>query len=401
MCLKDTLIQLVEQFKDDISCLARGNAIGYKELKAHVLTPVNSDSVNSGSATLTQERTKQIYSTFIQRSSSMNDQLKNIAQRCMTTRTGVFYTLFQAEISDFVINDKYIQFDNGLESWKFPFEFTPAEQAVMTDIFNWFNNYWRNQSSLDVKKFDPKYADVDLNIVENFDGKSTNLRFNMIHYSILKSKASTMYIRKSLVEKDKSSVSSFYNTSYLPSIVAPEQLEKLEKLVNLLANKNYIIYGQTGSGKTTFLNYLCLNGLNSKRNLITIEDTDELNIPGVTGYLTSKNYSMSDIFKATLRQNPSHLVIGETRTGEIIDILEFSLTMNVATTLHASSFHKCIERIKTLSKASTKNYANEDVKDLIFSSMDFFIGMNKRKILEVYQNTYKGETLDERFNKIL
>lgn len=401
MCLKDTLTQYVEQFKSDIACLAKGNASGYNELKAYVLTPVNANSVANSDILLTAEQTKAVYSSYIQRSHNMNDQLKAIAQKCLTTRTGIFYTLFQADISDFVLNDQYIQFDNGLESWKFPFQFPQLEQRVMTNILEWFNNFWRNQSNIDVKKFDPKYADVDLNIVENFNGKNANLRFNMIHYSILKSKSSTIYIRKSLVDKDKNSSQSFYNTSYIPSIAPEGKTDTVKKLVNVLQNKNYIVYGQTGSGKTTFLNYVCLTNLANKRNLISIEDTDELNIPGTTGYLTSKNYSMSQIFKATLRQNPSHLIIGETRTGEIIDILEFSLTMNVATTLHASSFHKCVERIKTLSKSSPKSYTNEDVKDLIFSSMDYFVGMEKRKILEVYKNTYQGETLDERFTKII
>lgn len=141
---------------------------------------------------------------------------------------------------------------------------------------------------------------------------------------------------------------------------------------------SYIIFGEVGSGKTTLLRYMANYQLEKKDNLCTIEDTKELNIDVPLAELTNNHANIHDLFVNTLRQYPSHVIIGETRTDEIVDILENALTINVGTTIHAGSFPKAIQRIVFMSQK--RNIPPENILSLTNAAINCFIFMGDRKI---------------------
>lgn len=80
-------------------------------------------------------------------------------------------------------------------------------------------------------------------------------------------------------------------------------------------------------------------------------------------------------------------MIGETRTDEIIDILEAGLTISISTSIHANSFAKAIQRIIFMSMS--RNIPVNEIENLISASVDCFIFMENRKLKELY--IHKGD----------
>lgn len=97
------------------------------------------------------------------------------------------------------------------------------------------------------------------------------------------------------------------------------------------AGYNIFISGGTGSGKTTFLNALS-EYIPKHERLITIEDSSELQIRGITNLvrLEARNANVEgtgeitirDLIKTALRMRPDRLIVGEVRSAEAIDMLQ-------------------------------------------------------------------------------
>lgn len=166
------------------------------------------------------------------------------------------------------------------------------------------------------------------------------------------------------------------------------------------SNGSFIIFGSTGSGKTTLLRMLVNNNLDDKRNVCVIEDLRELYIETPLSFVTNKHYNIKQLFTAALRQNPSHIIVGETRTDEIVDILESALTMKVGTTIHADSFEKAVERLYFMSLE--RQISKPDMMDLVKSSIDMFIHMKDREIIGVWlkEGQTMGREVHEIFEKV-
>ena len=250
----------------------------------------------------------------------------------------------------------------------------------LKDLYKLFlDHFIENVQFLTNKKFDTSHAIIDTEV--------NTYRFNMLHNTIVVSGEPILVIRKQVINKTLQ-----MSDSYINSIGASEnQIKVIQKYAQ---KGNFIIFGETGSGKTTLLRYMCSYKLEDKRNLCIIEDTKELNIPVPISLLTNNHYKIKDLFKASLRQNPSSVVIGETRTDEIVDILETALTTNVGTTIHANSFRKAIQRILFMS--TPRHLDPEIVKSLIEASIDCFIFMDNRKLIEIWE--HKPYTGGEEFN---
>lgn len=101
-----------------------------------------------------------------------------------------------------------------------------------------------------------------------------------------------------------------------------------------------IVCGPTGSGKTTTL-YAALSHLNTpERNIITIEDPVEYQLPGITqaNVNTRAGLTFATGLRAILRQDPDVVLVGEIRDRETAVIaVEAALTGHmVFSTLHAN-----------------------------------------------------------------
>ncbi|KTD36172.1 type II protein secretion ATPase LspE [Legionella nautarum] len=110
-----------------------------------------------------------------------------------------------------------------------------------------------------------------------------------------------------------------------------------------------LVTGPTGSGKTTSL-YAMLSELNQvSRNILTIEDPIEYDLPGIgqTQVNTKVQMTFAKGLRAILRQDPDVVMIGEIRDLETAEIaVQASLTGHlVLSTLHTNSALGALTRL--------------------------------------------------------
>lgn len=129
---------------------------------------------------------------------------------------------------------------------------------------------------------------------------------------------------------------------------SPETLKRFRNLINF-PHGIILLTGPTGSGKTTTL-YAALNELNSEeRNILTVEDPIEYQLPGI-GQMQVKpkiNLTFASCFRHILRQDPDVIMIGEIRDIETAEIaIQASLTGHlVLSTLHTNDSASAITRL--------------------------------------------------------
>lgn len=113
-----------------------------------------------------------------------------------------------------------------------------------------------------------------------------------------------------------------------------------------------LVTGPTGSGKTTSL-YAMLTELNEvSRNILTIEDPIEYDLPGIGQTQVNSKVEMTFAkgLRAILRQDPDVVMIGEIRDLETADIaIQASLTGHlVLSTLHTNSALGALTRLQDM-----------------------------------------------------
>jgi len=162
-----------------------------------------------------------------------------------------------------------------------------------------------------------------------------------------------------------------------------------------------LLTGPTGSGKTTTL-YSILNRLNTiERNIITIEDPVEYNLLGITQVPVRHEIGLdfAAILKATLRQSPDVIMVGEIRDFETADIaMKAALTGHIVlSTLHTNDAPSAITRLLNM----------EIEPFLIASSLNMIAAQRLvRKICSSCKISYEEdlsslEDIPERFRKSL
>lgn len=167
--------------------------------------------------------------------------------------------------------------------------------------------------------------------------------------------------------------------------LTPRWIEFLKALV--YSRCNLIVSGGTGVGKTTFLNLL-LNEIPPAERVITIEDTLELsfNLPNLVrlearGNLNfnEKEVSIRDLVKNTLRMRPDRIIIGETRGGELFDLLQAMNTGHEGSmsTVHSNSTSECLARFETLFMLAGYDVPYHVVRRQISSAVDFIIQLSR------------------------
>lgn len=110
-----------------------------------------------------------------------------------------------------------------------------------------------------------------------------------------------------------------------------------------------LVTGPTGSGKSTTL-YAALQEINDRsRNILTVEDPIEYNLPGIgqTQVNTKVDMTFARGLRAILRQDPDVVMIGEVRDLETAEIsVQASLTGHmVLSTLHTNTAVGAITRL--------------------------------------------------------
>lgn len=185
-----------------------------------------------------------------------------------------------------------------------------------------------------------------------------------------------------------------------------EMAEFLGSLVK--AKYNIFISGGTGSGKTTFLNALT-SYIPTDERIITIEDSAELKVQGIPNLvqLETRNANVDgcvpitirDLIKASLRQRPDRIIIGEVRGAECIDLLSAMNTGHDGSlsTGHGNSARDMISRLETMVLMGM-DIPMTAIEKQIASAIDIFVHLGRmrdksRKVLEITEvlDYEKGE----------
>jgi twitching motility protein PilT len=132
-------------------------------------------------------------------------------------------------------------------------------------------------------------------------------------------------------------------------LALPPVLRKLTQLTNGLV----LVTGPTGSGKTTTLAAL-VHEINrsSARHIITIEDPIEVLHPPIKSVISQRQVekhaqSFASALRASLRESPDVLVVGEMRDHETVSLALSAAETGVLVlgTLHTNSAAKAVDRI--------------------------------------------------------
>ena len=125
----------------------------------------------------------------------------------------------------------------------------------------------------------------------------------------------------------------------------------LERL-SALPNGIILATGPTGSGKTTTLYSLLKLADRDERNIVTVEDPIEYDLPGISQSQINAEIGMTFAagLRATLRQDPDVILVGEIRDGETArTATQAALTGHlVFSSLHANGSVGAVVRLRDL-----------------------------------------------------
>lgn len=174
-------------------------------------------------------------------------------------------------------------------------------------------------------------------------------RVNATYTKDITSKGPTFTIRK------------FTKTPWTPPqllafrTLSPEILAYLWILVQY--QMNFLIVGGTSSGKTTLLNAVAFF-IPPEARVVSIEDTRELNLPrenwlpsvvrSATGVEGLGEIDLFTLLRASFRQNPDYVIVGETRGKEASVLFQGMASGHSSiSTIHADSMDTVIKRLET------------------------------------------------------
>lgn len=164
------------------------------------------------------------------------------------------------------------------------------------------------------------------------------------------------------------------------------------------ARANILISGGTGSGKTTMLNALS-SFIPERERIVTIEDAAELalqqlhvirlearpaNVEG-EGQVTIR-----DLVRNSLRMRPDRIIVGETRGGEALDMLQAMNTGHEGSlaTIHANGVLDALLRMETLCTMGEIELPHATLRDQVNTAIDVIVQLTRlpdgrRRIIEI------------------
>lgn len=130
--------------------------------------------------------------------------------------------------------------------------------------------------------------------------------------------------------------------------IPEDQLARIRKLISL-SHGIVLVTGPTGSGKTTTL-YAALSEINTpEKNVITIEDPVEYQIPGIGQVPVNRKVGLTfaNGLRTIVRQDPDVILVGEIRDLETAEIaIQAALTGHlVFSTLHTNDAASAVTRL--------------------------------------------------------
>ncbi|WP_158117268.1 CpaF family protein [Vibrio cincinnatiensis] len=180
--------------------------------------------------------------------------------------------------------------------------------------------------------------------------------------------------------------------------LSEEMLSFLQRSVK--ARCNILISGATGSGKTTLLNVLS-QYINSHERVVTIEDAAELQLrndhvvrletrpPNSEG---CGEVTARELLKNALRMRPDRIILGESRGGEVLDMLQAMNTGHLGSmsTLHANSPSDALIRLEMMVTLAGFRSSETFIRKVVASAIDMIVQVSrlangKRVITEIVE----------------
>jgi pilus assembly protein CpaF len=155
------------------------------------------------------------------------------------------------------------------------------------------------------------------------------------------------------------------------------------------ARVNMVVSGGTGTGKTTLLNVISAF-IPSHERIITIEDTAELQMkqehvvrmekrpPNVEG---KGEVSIRQLVINALRMRPDRIIVGESRGGEALDMLQAMNTGHDGsmTTVHSNSPRDTLRRIETMVLMAGMELPLRAIREQVASALDLIVHVERMR----------------------
>ena len=207
------------------------------------------------------------------------------------------------------------------------------------------------------------------------EAETKTLRITIVHESVALS-GRCVCIRKSLPYvrlNEKKMLQEKFCT--------PEILELLKQCVK--ERKNIVFCGQPGVGKTECAKFFS-GFISPKERVITIEDTPEWHFKELHPQNDAVELRINDqmdytgAIRTCLRLNPSWIMLSETRSSEVVYLIEgFSTGVRGITTLHTDDVRKIPDRM--LNMAGNRRGAQRFEND-IYSFLDVGVLLSCREV---------------------
>ena len=162
--------------------------------------------------------------------------------------------------------------------------------------------------------------------------------------------------------------------------------------------KNMVIIGGTASGKTTMMNAISFFiPFNSK--IVSLEDTREIQLPHknwlplVTKESSKTRIDLFDLLKASLRQRPEYILVGEIRGKEAITLFQAMSTGHTTySTLHAGDVDAAINRL--IHEPINVPISMFEALDLVMTlGLEYIKGRTVRRMLSLHELYFDGREL--------
>lgn len=189
--------------------------------------------------------------------------------------------------------------------------------------------------------------------------------------------------------------------------------EYTHKLISLAINNKIstAFFGGTNSGKTALMTSFSKEMKKTNR-AITVAEIDEMNLReidpvtkkalnSVLMWELSKDMGFRELVNASLTFTPNTLVLQETKSGEIVDIMEASITDHqVLTSLHAMNKKVFGTRCLTMYKQSGSDLTDTLILKQVVQAFPFIVRTKiyedgKRRVAEVAELVDYDKVTDE------
>jgi pilus assembly protein CpaF len=189
-----------------------------------------------------------------------------------------------------------------------------------------------------------------------------------------------------------------YSVSRLIELGALDALTSQLLSAMVKAELNMVVSGGTGSGKTTMLNALS-SFIPAHERIVTIEDAAELALQQShvvrletrpANVEDKGEVTIRDLVRNSLRMRPDRIIVGETRGGEALDMLQAMNTGHEGSlaTIHANSTEDALLRFETLCTMAEVQLPESTLRDQINSAIDVVVQLSRladgsRRLTEV------------------